>query len=108
MEIVRLVGKPLHNNMYVCISGSDAVLVDASDSSVIVPFLHERCLQLRAILLTHAHPDHIYSLRLLLDMYSVPVYCHSGETLFLELGGFSSRDVTFVSHNDVLSFFGKY
>ncbi len=59
MEVFRIVTGLLGVNSYFLVNGSDAVVVDGGESySSIANFCSERKLNLRALLLTHAHFDH--------------------------------------------------
>ena len=51
-----------------------AVVVDPGDASPVLRFLEERGLELRALLLTHHHADHIGGADELLRLAHVPVY----------------------------------
>ena len=48
--------------------------------------LQSRSLRPEAILLTHAHPDHIYGVKRLQELYGIPVYMHPSEKAVLEYG----------------------
>ncbi len=54
-------------------------MYDAEEVNVIQSFLEKNELTLTKILLTHAHLDHIFGLKLILDEYDVPFYLHKEE-----------------------------
>lgn len=62
------------NYVWTLTEGSDAVLVDPGDAAPVLRELAARQLHLRAILITHWHPDHIGGLKTLCEKYPVPVY----------------------------------
>lgn len=62
------------NYVWTLSSGTEAVVVDPGDAEPVLQVLAARGLQLRAILITHWHPDHIGGLPQLLTRYPVPVY----------------------------------
>ena len=55
-----------------------------STSKKIINFIKENFIEVKAILLTHAHFDHIKGVDSLTEMYSVPVYVHQSEVSFLQ------------------------
>ena len=59
----------------------DAVVVDPGDSEVVEDALRARQLQLRAILLTHHHPDHIGGAAALQHRYAAPVYAPADDRI---------------------------
>ncbi|AIL33056.1 hydroxyacylglutathione hydrolase [Basilea psittacipulmonis] len=57
----------LHNNCYVYV-------VDPGQAKPVIDFLKKNQLELKGILITHHHEDHVGGVKALLDEYSVPVY----------------------------------
>ncbi|MRI34171.1 hydroxyacylglutathione hydrolase [Endozoicomonas sp. OPT23] len=55
-------------------SGTDCLVVDPGDASVVIDCLNERQLTLKGILVTHHHWDHTNGVEELLQHCSVPVY----------------------------------
>jgi len=51
-----------------------AIVVDPGEAAPALSFLHERGLQLNAILCTHRHADHVGGIAKLREVYNVPVY----------------------------------
>ena len=51
-----------------------AILVDPGETAPALDFLHNRSLQLEAILCTHRHNDHIGGIAKLREVYNVPVH----------------------------------
>ncbi|HEX7004485.1 MAG TPA: MBL fold metallo-hydrolase [Trueperaceae bacterium] len=83
----RLTVGPLQENCYlVGAAGSDAVLlVDPGDeAATLAQALLTSGRRLEAILLTHAHFDHVGALAELLETHEVPVYLHPADGPLLE------------------------
>lgn len=60
MEIKKLVLGPLQTNCYIVINGDNCIIIDpAYDGEKITNFLKQNFLNLKAILLTHGHFDHV-------------------------------------------------
>ncbi|MFC4765015.1 hydroxyacylglutathione hydrolase [Dyella koreensis] len=59
----------------------NAIVVDPGEAAPVETALQERQLQLRAILLTHHHNDHIGGVGALLARYPVPVYAPHDERI---------------------------
>lgn len=68
------------NYLWIIHNGRDAVAVDPGDAAAIVRALNAHGLELRAILLTHHHDDHIGGVPALVAQFDVPVFgpAHDG------------------------------
>ena len=65
----------LLSNTYVVIDNKDCVVIDPSSNyDGIINYINKNNLRLRAILITHAHFDHIGGLERLKKAFDVPVY----------------------------------
>ncbi|PKM96463.1 MAG: hypothetical protein CVU84_01760 [Firmicutes bacterium HGW-Firmicutes-1] len=82
MEIKTIVTGVLQTNTYLVINegGKDAVLIDpAADSGIILEEIAESDVNLKAILITHGHFDHIGEVDFIRQHFNVPVYAHKDE-----------------------------
>lgn len=78
---------PLLTNCYIVSDtlSSDAVCVDpASEAEQVIAFLHLNKLNLKAILLTHGHGDHIGGVAGVKAAYDVPVIIHAADAEMLK------------------------
>ncbi len=80
---------PYQANSYVCYSGKDAVLVDATayfpgEHRAVEAFLREEGLVLRHLLLTHAHLDHIFGCAHFAYRFAMRWHAHPDCLPFLE------------------------
>ncbi|WP_112181305.1 MULTISPECIES: MBL fold metallo-hydrolase [Paraliobacillus] len=81
----------LGTNCYVIYKDTEAIIIDpGGDSDVLLAWLQKKELIPSAILLTHAHFDHIGAVESIRDYYEIPVYVHQAEEKWLhdpELNG---------------------
>lgn len=76
---------PLQTNCYIVYKNNDALIIDpGAESEKIIHFLNEKKLKPLAILLTHAHYDHIGAVDDLRNEYHIEVYLHEQEASWLE------------------------
>ncbi len=70
MKIVKIDTTPLHTNTYVVINGDSGFVIDPGDKArEIANALMQRRVKLDAILLTHAHFDHMAAVKDLQDIF---------------------------------------
>lgn len=87
MKIERYVIGMVSTNCYLVINeeNRECFLVDPGDfDQRIADRVKQTGLEMKAILLTHGHFDHIMGLVRFLEMFPVPVYAHEEERLLLE------------------------
>ena len=89
-------------NTYVLYDESECVIVDSGkNNDDVVNFIKENHLQVKGILLTHGHFDHIQGLPALLKAFNAPLYIHEEDECMLRdphLNGsdrFSRSDIAF-------------
>ena len=81
----RIVTGPLDENCYVVsIASGDAVVVDpGDDADRIAAYLKRRRLDLRGILITHAHDDHLAAAGDVSELTGAAVHLHSADAALL-------------------------
>ncbi|WLV23558.1 MBL fold metallo-hydrolase [Aciduricibacillus chroicocephali] len=91
---------PLGANCYIVFKGKDAIIIDpGSDAQAIEHAIDQLDLTPQAILLTHAHFDHIGALDEIRKRYQTEVYIHEDEKDWLQDSGlnrsklFSGEDI---------------
>ena len=78
MEIISLISSDYRSNTHLAVSDKKCVIIDPGfEESAINNAMIEYGLKPMAILLTHGHFDHIFSLDLLREKYNIPVYIHA-------------------------------
>lgn len=84
MRIEKLPLGPLSTNCYIAWENKKAIIIDPSaEAQAISQKVSELDIQPLAILLTHAHFDHIGALEEVRTQYNIPVYIHPVENDWL-------------------------
>jgi len=106
---------PLQTNCYI-LSNSDGrcLIVDPGEEpNKVIHYINQKKLQPKAILLTHAHFDHIGAVDAIRDQYSIPVYIHNkekewlsdpernGSQFFLPGQGITAREADHIIMNEM-------
>lgn len=79
-NVTRIVTGPMQENCYLVSSGTNTLIIDpGADASLIMEKIEAQALTPRAILLTHAHFDHIGAVSELRHHYHIPVYMNEKE-----------------------------
>ena len=82
MEIKKIINGYMENNTYLLIKGDDCLLIDPSfEKEKIEKELKDK--NLKAILITHGHFDHIFSVEYFAKKYHVPVYLNTHDDFLL-------------------------
>lgn len=79
MQIHRFTVGPFGENTYLLAEGGEALIIDpgfadASEFGKVQSHIENNGLDLLAVVLTHAHVDHVLGLDKVLDVYEVPVF----------------------------------
>jgi glyoxylase-like metal-dependent hydrolase (beta-lactamase superfamily II) len=84
-----------YTNCYVASYGVDAYIIDAPDGiEDALEYINKEGLELRGILLTHGHYDHVLGLGKAREEYpNIPIYISKEDICFLEDGGKLNRDI---------------
>ena len=113
MEIKKLVLGRIDNNTYIVSKGKDCFVIDPSmEYNQIIGYIKENGLNVVAILITHAHYDHVFSLYELVQDTGAPVYMHGDD---LNAYGMAVRRINsepveienFIKDGDVLEILGE-
>lgn len=89
MRVERFPVGPFDNNLYLLTAAGspDAIIVDPSgDDGTVLEEVRRRGLAVRRILLTHAHIDHILSVKHYHDATGAPVWLHPADRPWYERG----------------------
>lgn len=80
MQYHYFVQGPIETNCFIISSADNqALVVDPVEASPEIPdFLTKHNLDLKGILITHSHVDHLHGAEELLNRYNVPLYMHGG------------------------------
>jgi glyoxylase-like metal-dependent hydrolase (beta-lactamase superfamily II) len=107
-------------NCYLCHDNGEAVLVDAScvttaEQQQVLQVIEENDLDVRHLLLTHAHVDHIFGCRFFEEQFDMPFTAHEASVPFIERADEQAKafgvevepptvPTTFLSEGDTVSF----
>lgn len=85
MEYIRLIVAGSTNSYIVFNENKDAIIIDpGAEANRIINTIEKEGLNVEAILLTHAHGDHIGALDEVREHFKVEVYLHSDELIIYE------------------------
>src|SRR6056297_477718 len=89
MHVEAFTFNPFMTNCYVCHDEGEAVVVDAScatddECRQVLAVIEEYDLEVRHLLLTHAHVDHIFGCRFFEDHFDMRFQAHEAATPFIE------------------------
>lgn len=89
MHVEPFTFSPFMTNCYLCHDAGEAILVDAScktasERQEVLSVIEERGLDVRHLLLTHAHVDHIFGCRFFEDQYGQRFKAHEAAVSFIE------------------------
>jgi len=81
MKIKKIVNTVAQENTYILSNNTSCIIIDpGSNQDEILKTLKQTQLPLSAVLLTHAHFDHIIGLKSVIDKYpDTPIYIHESE-----------------------------
>ncbi|WP_078379720.1 MBL fold metallo-hydrolase [Sutcliffiella halmapala] len=85
MKWIQLPLGPLQTNAYLLINSKQECLIfdPGSEGEAFISYIEEKALKPIAILLTHAHFDHIGAVDAVRDHWKIPVYIHKKEKNWL-------------------------
>lgn len=85
MKIKTMPLGALGTNCYIIYKDNEALIIDPGDeASKVINFIEENDLKPMAILLTHAHFDHIGAVDEVRNFFEIDVYLHENEAEWLE------------------------
>lgn len=98
MQIHRFTVGPFAENTYLLIKGGQALIVDPgfledSEYQQVKSKLEDEQAELQAVVLTHAHVDHVLGLHKVLNDYDLPVYLNNNDRYLWD--NFSSQAAMF-------------
>jgi len=86
-KIDRVVVGPIQCNCYLIsdpVSGQVYLIDPGAESKELIAFLQKKKLALQAVLITHAHIDHVGGIEMLHREFPAPVYYHAGDQFLYE------------------------
>lgn len=91
LTIAKFTFNPFQENTYVIHDGSNCVIIDPGcyerhEQEELVAFITDNNLTPQAMLLTHAHLDHVFGCDFILKQYDIDFYMHEKDVFTLEMG----------------------
>lgn len=84
MELKQIPLGPIGTNCYIVYDSGEGIIIDpGAEGEVVEAFLTREAIKPIAILLTHAHFDHIGAVDQLRKSYDIPLYIHEDEKTWL-------------------------
>lgn len=83
-DLICIKSWQMDNNSYLLIKDKKVVIIDPSFSGQEIKQSIPSDCQVVGILLTHAHFDHCYDAKMLVDTYNCPVYIHKNDKITYE------------------------
>lgn len=89
MDIKVFEFNPFMEHCYIADSGNGNCVIidpgcrDKNERERLTDYLHKEGLKPEAVLLTHAHFDHIYGVKWLQDTFNIPVYLHNDDSIHI-------------------------
>lgn len=79
-RVEKFLGELYEENSYLCIhtETNDAIIIDPATEQI-ASYVQKHNIKVQAILVTHAHADHILAVDYYVEKYGVPVYAHQTE-----------------------------
>lgn len=79
MDVIKFTVGPFAENTYLLTEGKQALIIDPgffedSEYQKAKTYLNDQNLELLAVILTHAHVDHVLGLQKVMDDFDIPVY----------------------------------
>lgn len=115
MEVIKVLLGDLQTNCYILINDiSECVIVDpGAEAEKLKELIDLRALELKALLITHGHFDHIGAVKKLQAYYDIPVYAHKSESIMMSdanknlssmfaRGRIECEATEFLAHNDIV------
>ncbi|QIW10600.1 MBL fold metallo-hydrolase [Francisella sp. LA112445] len=84
MQVKRwFLNNSLRNYQYLLFDNDNAIVIDPLKADIFDDFIKKNSLQLRAILITHKHGDHIAGVKKLIELYpNAKIYAYTDNDLF--------------------------
>ena len=97
IAVEKFTFNPFQENTFVVHDGVQCVIIDpgcyfAEEGEQLIRFINDNGLQPQAVLLTHAHLDHIFGCDRISKHFGIDVYMHEKDIFTLDLAERSAND----------------